>query len=43
MHDRRPVVLSPEDVYLRLEQGISLGQAEHLARFAAFGSDYFEW
>lgn len=43
MHDRRPVVLSPEDVYLRLDQGISPDHAEHLARFATLGPDCFEW
>lgn len=43
VHDRRPVVLSPKDANLWLDQGISPEQAGHLARLAALGPDCFEW
>lgn len=43
VHDRRPVVLSPEDANLWLDQELSPEQAEYLARFAALGPECFEW
>ncbi|TCS35642.1 putative SOS response-associated peptidase YedK [Paucimonas lemoignei] len=43
VHDRRPVVLAPEDAQLWLDPDLPAEQAEYLARNVAIGPDAFEW
>jgi putative SOS response-associated peptidase YedK len=43
VHDRRPVVLAPEDARLWMDQDFSTEQAEQLARAASLPPDAFEW
>ncbi|SNS14102.1 Putative SOS response-associated peptidase YedK [Noviherbaspirillum humi] len=43
IHDRRPVVLAPEDAQLWMDAGFSKEQAEHMARYFALPPDSFEW
>ena len=42
-HDRRPVVLAPEDAALWLDTGFSAEQAEQLARAVALPPEAFAW
>jgi putative SOS response-associated peptidase YedK len=43
VHDRRPVVLVPEDARLWMDHDFSAEQAEQLARAASLPPDAFEW
>jgi putative SOS response-associated peptidase YedK len=43
VHDRRPVVLAPEDAQLWMDNSLSAEQAEHLARNASLPAEAFEW
>lgn len=43
VHDRRPVVLAPEDALLWMDNSLSAEQAEQIARHMALGPDAFEW
>lgn len=43
IHDRRPVVLAPEDARLWLDPDLPAEQAEHLARSMAVPADEFTW
>lgn len=43
VHDRRPVVLTPEDAVLWTDNDLPSEQAEHLARSMALPADAFEW
>jgi putative SOS response-associated peptidase YedK len=43
VHDRRPVVLAPEDARLWLDPALPVEQAEHLARSIALPTEVFEW
>jgi putative SOS response-associated peptidase YedK len=43
VHDRRPVVLSPEDAMIWLDRGIKAEQAYELARSTALPPEAFEW
>jgi putative SOS response-associated peptidase YedK len=43
VHDRRPVVLAPEDALLWMDNSLSAEQAEQIARQMALGPDAFEW
>lgn len=43
VHDRRPVVLSPADALLWMDQTLSPEQAEHIARSMSLPADDFEW
>lgn len=43
VHDRRPVVLAPEDAALWMDNDLPPEQAEHLARSMALPGDAFCW
>jgi putative SOS response-associated peptidase YedK len=43
VHDRRPVVFGTEDAQLWLDPGLSVEQADYLARSMALPADAFEW
>ncbi|WP_206360379.1 SOS response-associated peptidase family protein, partial [Pseudomonas viridiflava] len=43
IHDRRPVVLSPEDAREWVEPGLSAARAEEIARQACRPVEDFEW
>jgi putative SOS response-associated peptidase YedK len=43
IHDRRPVVLAPDDARLWLDPDLPAEQAEHLARSMAVPADEFTW
>nr|WP_026075719.1 SOS response-associated peptidase family protein [Noviherbaspirillum massiliense] len=43
VHDRRPVVFSPEDAALWMDNELPPEQAEYLARSTALPPDAFEW
>lgn len=43
VHDRRPVVLAPDDARLWLDPDLPAEQAEHLARSMAVPADKFTW
>jgi putative SOS response-associated peptidase YedK len=43
VHDRRPVVLSPEDAAFWLDPAVSAEQAEHFVRSVCLGPESFEW
>ena len=43
IHDRRPVVLSPDDARMWLDPDLPAEQAEHLARSMAVPADEFTW
>ncbi|MDB5763039.1 MAG: hypothetical protein JWQ21_2034 [Herminiimonas sp.] len=43
VHDRRPVVLAPEDAQLWLDPDLPQEQAEHLARAMALPAEAFDW
>ncbi|MFJ9451532.1 SOS response-associated peptidase [Herbaspirillum sp. NPDC101397] len=43
IHDRRPVVLSPEDAKLWMDLDFPYEQAEQIARVSELRDDYFEW
>lgn len=43
VHDRRPVVLAPEDAALWLDPDLPAGQAEHLLRSMALDASAFDW
>ena len=43
VHDRRPVVLRPEDAALWLDPDLPTEQAEQVLRSLALGPDQFEW
>lgn len=43
VHDRRPVVFSPEDAQLWMDPGLPLEQADMLARSMAVPAEAFEW
>jgi putative SOS response-associated peptidase YedK len=43
VHDRRPVVLAPEDARLWMDHDFSAEHAEQLARAASLPPDGFEW
>jgi putative SOS response-associated peptidase YedK len=43
IHDRRPVVLAPDDARLWLDPDLPAEQAEHLARSMAVPADEFSW
>ncbi len=43
IHDRRPVVLAPQDARLWLDPDLPAEQAEHLARSMAASADEFTW
>jgi putative SOS response-associated peptidase YedK len=43
VHDRRPVVLAPEDAKLWLDPALPAEQAEHLARSMALPAEEFSW
>jgi putative SOS response-associated peptidase YedK len=43
VHDRRPVVLGPEDARLWMDPDLSAEQAEQLARSMAVPAEEFDW
>ncbi|WP_151632051.1 SOS response-associated peptidase [Noviherbaspirillum aerium] len=43
VHDRRPVVFSPEDAALWMDNSLPSEQAEHLARAMALPPEAFDW
>jgi putative SOS response-associated peptidase YedK len=43
VHDRRPVVLAPEDAQIWMDNDFSPEQAEQLARTASLSPESFEW
>jgi len=43
IHDRRPVILKPEDAATWLDPALSAEQAEMLARTMSLGPDEFTW
>ena len=43
VHDRRPVVLAPEDARLWLDPDLPMEQAEQLARMMSLPADDFKW
>lgn len=43
VHDRRPVVLSPDDARLWMDPELPVEQAEHLARAMALPPEAFHW
>jgi putative SOS response-associated peptidase YedK len=43
VHDRRPVVLAPEDARLWMDHDFSAEQVEQLARTASLPPETFEW
>ena len=43
IHDRRPIVLSPEHAQLWVDKGISAEQAEEIAHAGILPPDAFEW
>jgi len=43
VHDRRPVVLTPESARLWMKLDLPLEQAEHLVQSSSLPSDAFEW
>jgi putative SOS response-associated peptidase YedK len=43
VHDRRPVVLAPEDARLWMDHDFSAEPAEQLARAASLPPEAFEW
>jgi len=43
VHDRRPVVLAPDDAMLWMDNSLPSEQAEQIARQMALGPEAFEW
>ena len=43
VHDRRPVVLAPEDALLWMDNSLPAEQTEQIARQMSLGPDAFEW